>query len=250
VQTSTALLTTQYYTVHVLCQPCGSLWTTGSADPIPVQLADSCPAPSLLCVCVCNCILHISYLFTFIYHIIFTSILLPLGTVWWPSPMLQRPCCQHGVGEGPASGSGAQLRLAMHADACRSTGLAVTLPGCKPLFLAALYVPRASSTAAWSLGCSWQDMMTELQADVVAFSRQGDIAFMGDVNGHTGGIDDGGVESDAVLDYMGVIGGPRGQAPGQAIPLRASRATMRPCAVGRRLVDLCVATGCVGYDGL
>jgi len=72
---------------------------------------------------------------------------------------------------------------------------------------------------------------------------------MGDVNGHTGVLDDRGVESDAVLDDMGVMGGPRGQAPRQAIPLRASRDTMRPCAVGIRLVDLCVATGCVIFNG-
>lgn len=49
--------------------------------------------------------------------------------------------------------------------------LCLQLPGCKPLFLAALCVPPASSTAAWSLG-SWQDMMTELQADVVAFKAE------------------------------------------------------------------------------
>jgi len=44
---------------------------------------------------------------------------------------------------------------------------------------------------------------------------------MGDVNGHTGVLDDRGVESDAVLaktSGMGVMGGPHGQVPQQAIP--------------------------------
>jgi hypothetical protein len=78
--------------------------------------------------------------------------------------------------------------------------------------------------------------------------RVGEVWVLGDSHAHTGMLDDRGGDSDGILDDMGGMGGAV-HSRLVPIPARANSDAKAPCEVGRRLVEMCVASKCVMLNG-
>lgn len=94
------------------------------------------------------------------------------------------------------------------------------VPGHGVVYLAAVYMPPASSRVEWGRGDGWVDVYNELQGDIAAYQAQGLVCVFGDFNCHTGVLDDTGSESQQVLDSLAAL---TGDVPLQSVPPRNSR---------------------------
>jgi exonuclease III len=157
-----------------------------------------------------------------------------------------------GAGRGKGLGWFVHDAYARYTTTVKSTRhyvwLRVALPLRVPVFVCAVYLPPAGSKVAWSADITWEDTLNELQADVAAYSRLGEVCMLGDFNAHTDNLEDRGTACDSLLDDMGSMGGVVDSRL-IAIPVRTNSDRTPACAVGKRLVELCVATGCVFLNG-
>ena len=119
----------------------------------------------------------------------------------------------------------------------------VRLPGRHPLFVCCVYLPPATSklwgsSSADPTACG--DMVETyhaLQSDIALLQQQGEVCVLGDLNAHTGELDDRALDGAAVLDDLG--------APGDqpaAVPARHNSDTSPVNQSGRLLIELCTAT--------
>jgi len=109
--------------------------------------------------------------------------------------------------------------------------------------------PVLYTTVSWSADYSWEDALHELQADILAFSRLGEVCVMGDLNAHTGDLDDRGEDGQGVLDAMGTMNGSPDASPHTSLAPRHTSDLSPACPAGRSLIDMCVSTGCVLLNG-
>lgn len=129
----------------------------------------------------------------------------------------------------------------------------VRLPGRRPLFVCAVYLPPRGSTywsarasEATSVG-SMLDAYSALQADAVLLKAQGEILMLGDFNARTGCEDDRAMQADSVLDGMGAPAPP--QSAVCTIPPRTNADSRPADHSGRLLLELCTSSGCVLLNG-
>ena len=121
------------------------------------------------------------------------------------------------------------------------------LPGRVSFFVACVYIPPVDSVEWKQLGAgSWQEVFSDMQADVAAFQALGEVCLFGDFNAHTATADDTGSAAEQVLDSMGVLAG---QVAPVAVPARKNSDARSVCHFGQQLLALCAATNSVILNG-
>ena len=107
----------------------------------------------------------------------------------------------------------------------------LSVPGRRCVFLVAAYFPPPSSQVGWGEGGMWEDALAQLQVDVAAWHQAGEVLVLGDLNAHTGMLNE--IDVGAADAGMGAVGG------GSVLPARVSQ-DARVCAAGRRLLEFCL----------
>jgi len=111
-----------------------------------------------------------------------------------------------------------------------------------PLSSSGVYLPPRSSSAEWGTGDGWVDAFEQLVADIRVFEQRGVVCLVGDFNAHTSTTDDTGIDSQQLLDAMGVPAGDPAILP-MRIPARVNPDAAAVCAFGKLLLNLCTTTG-------
>jgi len=165
-------------------------------------------------------------------------------------PRVRRTGAGPGRGQGMAfwvrDGFARHVSLQAKKDHCM--WLRVDLPGSAPLFIGGCTCPLRSSSAEWGTGDGWVDAFEQLVADIRVFEQRGVVCLVGDFNAHTSTTDDTGIDSQQLLDAMGVPAGDPAILP-MRIPARVNPDAAAVCAFGKLLLNLCTTTGCVLLNG-